>query len=107
MMGKCKLSDQECGGTHCDHKNDHDTSFGCCSNTGFCSLKNKEVICIPNDIKYLCTCINCGATDNLVMRQHINSEGRMVGWLFVCMTCHPKLKSGAVETHLIPSGDGK
>lgn len=42
-------------------------------------------------LKYEVSCILCGAIEHLCMTAHRNKDGKMVGWVFACSECQPKV----------------
>lgn len=55
---------------------------------------------------YQMHCIACGSPENLVMVPH-RRAGNMVGWVFVCLNCFPKVAGVRLDIQIIRrEGDG-
>ena len=59
----------------------------------------------PNIIKpgYFMGCYECGTTKSLMMISHRNvkDNSKIVGWLFVCSKCFPKLQDHLLQIDVI------
>lgn len=50
---------------------------------------------------YLAHCIGCRGTDRLTLFAH-RIEGQMVGWIFACLDCAPKVPRLQIEIEFNP-----
>jgi len=54
-------------------------------------------------LDYLAHCIGCRGTDRLALFAH-RIEGQMVGWIFACPNCAPKVPRLQLDIQYVPGG---
>jgi len=55
-----------------------------------------------NDSEYTVHCVRCLSTSDLRMMAHRN-QGKIVGWIFVCLACEPFVSGAELNVDLIDS----